>query len=205
MAKDTAPSFQLYPRDLMSDPAVQAMPWDMRGRYFWALCCSSLSATPGKASEDQFRRWMDYKPSRWAKVRHLVIAAFKVDPDGNWIQKRMVQEREAQRIRHENAPKGGEARAANMTPEQRSAAAQVAALKRWEAMRAEQASSTHPMLTPSSSSSLQSQKPTSAFAPLATSRPEPEPPRNSATRPTAGPEQIGSILSRVNPAFRTKP
>ena len=157
MAKDTAPSFQFYPRDFMADPAVQAMPWDMRGRYVWALCCSSLSATPGKAPEDTFRQWMGYKPTRWPHVRALVAAAFQIEPDGTWIQKRLMQEREAQRLRYEESKRGGDERSARMTPDERAESARKAANARWGMMPAEHALTTHPMRTPASASASASE------------------------------------------------
>lgn len=111
MARNRPPSFQFYPRDFRSDSAVDAMTFDQRGRYVWALCASWESASPGTAGEEQWRLWMKYTPKQWVNNRDIMSQAFSQDDAGNWIQKRMVEEREAQRVRYEQAAKG--ARIAN--------------------------------------------------------------------------------------------
>lgn len=130
MARDRAPSFQFYPRDFMADPAVQAMTWDQRGRYVWALSCSWLTDAPGVATEDQWREWMRFTKRQWEGQRERFAACF--DTDGNvWTQKRLKQSREEQREYLTAAKLGGVARAERMTREERAESARRAASARW--------------------------------------------------------------------------
>lgn len=104
--KDRAPSFQFYPRDFMSDPDVQALSWDQRGRYVWALCCSHMSECPGVATESQWRQWMGYTAAQWNRNKDAMRRCFRVECD-KWVQERMLKEREEQRARYEQAVKAG--------------------------------------------------------------------------------------------------
>jgi uncharacterized protein YdaU (DUF1376 family) len=103
------PSFQFYFRDWMSDPVVQAMSWDQRGRFHWALCCSWCTDEPGVADETQWQEWMGYSDEEWVAVRPKIVRAFKFRRDGVMVQKRAVEEREAQRRRNLSARKGADA------------------------------------------------------------------------------------------------
>lgn len=95
---------------------MQGMSYDQQGRYLRALCMSWGTATPGVASEDQWRRWMAYTRRQWQRVRDTVAVAFDTkladsyDPDdqwhGTWVQKRMVAERAKQAQRYEQAVSG---------------------------------------------------------------------------------------------------
>lgn len=137
---DRAPSFQFYPGDWLSDPAVHALTFDQQGRYFWALCMSWQTPTPGLATEDQWRRWMRYSDARWASVRDRHAACFAVRDDGTWAQKRTLEVRAAQEVRY-NASSSG-ARATNV--------------KRWGTTQGGSHSDTLPSrypVSPSSSSS----------------------------------------------------
>jgi uncharacterized protein YdaU (DUF1376 family) len=126
------PSFQFYPRDFRADPAVEAMTFDQRGRYVWALCASWLTDTPGVASEDQWRRWLGYGPRKWSAHRSTFESCFDTSRKDAWVQKRMAAEREAQKDRFMQASKGGANRATTMTSEERQESARMAALARWE-------------------------------------------------------------------------
>lgn len=114
MSKDRPPSFQFYPRDFMADPDVQALSWEERGRYLWALCCSALSDTPGRAPEADWMRWMGYEPEAWAAHREAHRRCFKAGP-GVWVQRRLSEERADQAARYEQASRGGLARATGAT------------------------------------------------------------------------------------------
>lgn len=106
---DRAPSFLFYPGDYLLDAAVRAMTYDQRGRYWGAVCESWQTKTPGRASEDQWRRWCDYSEEEWTANRAALSAAFQVRPDGTWLQKRTVETRAAQRRRFDQARKGASA------------------------------------------------------------------------------------------------
>lgn len=106
MAKDRPPSYQWYPRDFRAEPAVDAMTFDQRGRYHWALDASWLTETYGVAPEDQWRQWMHYTPAEWEIARAVFLPCFKQVIGGVWIQARMQQERKAQIERRKPAQKG---------------------------------------------------------------------------------------------------
>ncbi len=130
--RDRPPSFQFYPRDFMGDPDVQALTWEQRGRYVWALCCSWMSESPGVATEDQWRVWMQYTPSQWTKNRGALAECFAQGEEGMWIQERMRMTRAEQYERFSQASVGGVSRASRLTPEERSAVAKEAAMARWK-------------------------------------------------------------------------
>jgi uncharacterized protein YdaU (DUF1376 family) len=72
----------------MSDPHVQVMNFEQRGRYHWALCCSWGTPTPGIASEDAWRTWMGYSGAEWAAHRGTFAPCFKARA-GGWVQERL--------------------------------------------------------------------------------------------------------------------
>lgn len=105
------PSFQFYPRDFMSDPAVLQMGLAARGAYINLLCVSWMSDQPGiLPSDDEALARLSLAGSEWPAVADAVRRAFKVKGT-NLVQSRMVSEREAQRQRHERASAGGRATA----------------------------------------------------------------------------------------------
>lgn len=106
---DRAPSFQFYPADYLADPAVSAMSFDQQGRYFRALCLTWQTASPGLATEDQWRAWMNYSADEWAIAREALKAAFRIGRDGRWTQKRTVETRKAQVARQKQARMGAAA------------------------------------------------------------------------------------------------
>lgn len=101
------PSFQFYPRDFLADMQIHGIGVGLGGRYLWALCCSWMTDTPGVAAEEQWVAWMGLTGEQWISVREKMLACFKVGSDGKLVQKRMVEEREAQRLRHERSVMGG--------------------------------------------------------------------------------------------------
>src|SRR5689334_12602607 len=105
------PSIQFYWKDWLTDDAVQSMTYDEQGRYFRVLAMTYLSPTPGICLEAEVQRWTEYSDAEWVSHREAIRRAFKMRPDGAWIQKRAVEEREAQRQRFENAERGGRASA----------------------------------------------------------------------------------------------
>ena len=102
---ERAPSFQFYPSDWLSDPGVLGLSWGERGRYFWALCLSQNTPTPGDAAEDQWRVWMCYAKGEWARHRVAHLACFS-ENDGRWIQRRTVADAEQRSDRYFKANVG---------------------------------------------------------------------------------------------------
>jgi len=95
MAKDSAgrklPWFKLWPRDFMSDPVIQAMSFDKRGRFIWACMCSWETDTPGMATEDQWRKWLGYSWEGW-EANHLDYPLIPGDMGALLVQKRLLYE-----------------------------------------------------------------------------------------------------------------
>ena len=100
MAKDSSgnrlPWLKVWVRDLMSEPALQGLSWDQRGRYLWALFCSWDSDHPGEAEDDKWGGWMghngDWPEARWA-YRPLFTALSGGDGEPElWRQKRLMAE-----------------------------------------------------------------------------------------------------------------
>lgn len=102
-----APSSQFYWRDWLADPAVQSMSFEEQGRYIRVLAMTHQTDHPGVCKEEDIRRWACYEAEEWAGHREAFARAFRIRSDGTWIQKRTVEEREAQRRRFERAQEGG--------------------------------------------------------------------------------------------------
>jgi len=102
-----APSFQFYPADWLSDPAVDALSFDEQGRYFRALCMTRMARTPGRAPEGQWREWMRYTADEWPEHRDRLSRCFRVQPDGIWTQKRTLLDYREQRRRFLSAKEAG--------------------------------------------------------------------------------------------------
>lgn len=129
--EEKPPSYQWYPRDFRAEPAVDAMTFDQRGRYQWALDASWLTQTYGVAPEDEWRTWMHYTPEQWAEVRNVYLPCFRVRPNGLWVQKRMKAQRDEQ-VRHANSCSlAGRLASGSMTQAERSERAKLAAAARW--------------------------------------------------------------------------
>ena len=96
MARDKAPSFQFYPRDFISDPAVMAMTLAERGAYITLICAAWLGEDPGVLSADDaiLARLTQASPAEWRRVRPGVARAFDTESrPGSWVQCRMVRVR----------------------------------------------------------------------------------------------------------------
>ena len=111
-AINRAPSSQFYWKDWLSDDAVQRMSFDEQGRYMRVLAMTHQTDQPGVCSEEDVRLWASYSLSEWEEHREALARAFKIQPDGTWIQKRSAVQSAAQRRRYEKAAKGGRASAA---------------------------------------------------------------------------------------------
>lgn len=130
MAREKAPAFQFYARDYMADPAVQRLTWDQRGRYHWALCCSSLTETPGVASESDWAAWMGYDDAGWVANREAHARCFAIE-NGRWVQRRMRSMSAESDAYRAYAKNGGHASAASMSKHERGERAKKAAAARW--------------------------------------------------------------------------
>jgi len=95
MAKDSAgrklPWFKLWPRDFMSDPVIQAMSFDKRGRFIWACMCSWETDTPGMATENQWRKWLGYSIDGW-EANRLDFPLIPGEMGELLVQKRLLYE-----------------------------------------------------------------------------------------------------------------
>lgn len=99
MARDRAPSFQFYPRDFISDPAVMAMKLAERGAYITLICAAWNGDEPGVLPADDaiLARLAQASPAEWRRLREGVSRAFDTESrPGSWVQRRMVQVREEQ-------------------------------------------------------------------------------------------------------------
>lgn len=110
MARDRVASFQFYPRDFISDPAVMAMTLAERGAYITLICAAWMSDEPGVLSADDaiLARLTQASPAEWRKVRDGVARAFDTDSrPGSWVQRRMVRVRAEQADRFARASVAG--------------------------------------------------------------------------------------------------
>ena len=103
MARDgltKRPWYRWSPGEFLTDPAVAAMTRRQRMEYREALDLSWLSETPGIATPDQWRKWLGYGVDAWGDsastckdgICMCFSEAFKPQPDGTWIQKRLREE-----------------------------------------------------------------------------------------------------------------
>lgn len=107
---DRAPAFQFYPADFLADPRVAAMPPAAIGAYVLLLCYAWNSAEQGTlpADEAHLSRLCRLHPDDWRELRDLVLSPFELRGE-LYVQRRMVEEREASRRRHNRAVAGGRA------------------------------------------------------------------------------------------------
>jgi uncharacterized protein YdaU (DUF1376 family) len=83
------PWFKLWAKDFMADPVVQAMTWEQRGRYLWALMCSWESDNPGVSRECEWRAWTGLSEMQWTRARAAFAPAFTIAGE-TWTQSRLV-------------------------------------------------------------------------------------------------------------------
>lgn len=110
MARDRAPSFQFYPRDFVSDPAVMAMGLAAVGAYIRLLCAAWVQDEPGVLPADDrvLARLAQATPAEWRRVREEVAQAFDTESrPGLWVQRRMVAVRAEQVARFTRASAAG--------------------------------------------------------------------------------------------------
>jgi uncharacterized protein YdaU (DUF1376 family) len=107
-ATDRPPSFQFYPRDFLSDAAVRRMNAAARGAYITLLCTSWLEEEPGviQDNDELLASMAGVTPREWKKLREAIARAFVIS-DGWWRQKRMILERDTQRMRMQTASEAG--------------------------------------------------------------------------------------------------
>lgn len=106
-------SFPFFYQDHLIDPNRCALSWEERARYDHAWMTSWGTSTPGVASEDQWRRWMQYSEREWPRRREAFARCFVVKADATWIQKRVRKERDAQKNRFRAASEAGKKSARN--------------------------------------------------------------------------------------------
>lgn len=90
---DRPPYFEFWPRDFLSDPAVDSMTNEELGAFTRLLCRAWDRDHPGVLPDDdeELANLARVDPLRWQCVRIAVARAFEVR-DGRWTQKRMVRE-----------------------------------------------------------------------------------------------------------------
>lgn len=108
MPQEQAPSFQFYPRELLTSRAVLTMSLDARGAYLLLLCHAWLSEEPGTLpNDDSLLATLSGAGSRWPELREQVARAFDVT-EHQWRQLRMIEARKAQKRRYDRARKGAD-------------------------------------------------------------------------------------------------
>lgn len=106
MAKDSSgkrlPWIKLWAVDFMADPFVQALAWDKRGRFFWAVMCSWETDTPGYAPEEMWVIWMGYNDETWEEAKRWFFGILRpIDPPkGQEDQTYLLQKRLANEYVH---------------------------------------------------------------------------------------------------------
>ena len=105
--EERPPSFQFYPRDLLTSRTVLAMTLEERGAYLFLLSHAWLSDQPGTLPNDpRLLAALSGAGERWSSIAPSVLAAFTI-LDGRLVQPRMLEERHAQKIRFQAASQGG--------------------------------------------------------------------------------------------------
>jgi len=110
---ESPPSFQFYPRDLISSKAVRLMSPEARGGYLMLLCHAWMSEEPGILEDDDATlAGLSELGERWPACAVAIRRAFRsTSREGRkvLVQDRMLKERAAQRRRYEQASKGARA------------------------------------------------------------------------------------------------
>jgi uncharacterized protein YdaU (DUF1376 family) len=101
------PSFPFYWRDWLASLSVRAMTREQRGGYIDYLAFTYGTKTPGVQSEDDVRAMAGFSPEEWVHHREAFRRCFHVRRDGMWVQKRVVNERSAQKRRYKRAANAG--------------------------------------------------------------------------------------------------
>jgi len=101
------PSFPFYWRDWLASLSVRAMTREQRGGYIDYLAFTYGTKTPGVQSEDDVRAMAGFTAEEWVHHREAFRRCFHVRRDGMWVQKRVVNERAAQKRRYKRAANAG--------------------------------------------------------------------------------------------------
>lgn len=101
------PSFPFYWRDWLASLSVRAMTREQRGGYIDYLAFTYGTKTPGVQSEEDVRAMAGFSPEEWVHHREAFRRCFHVRRDGMWVQKRVVNERAAQKRRYKRAANAG--------------------------------------------------------------------------------------------------
>lgn len=112
--------FNFYPKDFLTDPAVEAMGDIALAAYIRLLCQAWEAHEPGvlRADPDSLACLARMSLERWSSIGHQVQEAFdSTSRPGYWIQRRMVREHSSAQSRHktwkENGSVGGKTRVLN--------------------------------------------------------------------------------------------
>jgi uncharacterized protein YdaU (DUF1376 family) len=101
------PSFPFYWRDWLASFSVRAMTKEQRGGYIDYLCHTQGADHPGVQPEDTVRAMAGFTEEEWRRHRDAFRRCFHVRRDGMWVQKRVVDERAAQKRRYKRAVNAG--------------------------------------------------------------------------------------------------
>lgn len=108
MAQESAPAFQFYPRDYLTDARVLLMKPFARGCYTTLLfICWCEQTLP--ADDNALRVLAGAAPREWARVRDQVMACFELG-DNCYRHKRLDRERERQIAWRDKSSEGGRAK-----------------------------------------------------------------------------------------------
>jgi len=105
--------FRFNPRDLIADPAVQAMTDEQLGKFLRVLCALYMQNS-GVATEGEIRAWSRCSSDEWPDVRIALARAFVVKESGEWLQQRVEAEVQAAQSRAMKASESGRAGAAKL-------------------------------------------------------------------------------------------
>lgn len=104
--RDRPPAFQFYPGDFLSSTKVSVMTLEQVGAYVRLLCHAWLQDETGTLPDDDASlAALSGLGSAWDQHRDRVLAPFDRKA-GRLVQPRMVEEREAQKKRFNQARKG---------------------------------------------------------------------------------------------------
>lgn len=110
-AKDAmkAPAFQFYPGDYLSDAVVEMMSLQQQGAYMRLLCHAWRSTSVGRLfnNDAQLALLARMTPQQWEEDKGPILAAFRLDADGWFTQKRLVAEFEKQEVFRKQRVKAG--------------------------------------------------------------------------------------------------
>lgn len=101
------PSFPFYWRDWLASFSVGSMTNEQRGGYITYLCRAQSQDRPGIQTKDEVRAMAGFTPEEWVRHEEAFRRCFHVRKDGLWVQRRVVNERAAQKRRYKRAVNAG--------------------------------------------------------------------------------------------------